>query len=486
MRKLISILAVTFCFASAHIYAQQINPNSQINWSQSTGCSTTGAPYIPASNTCVPMITGLVQLAPTGAQSIVQPSVSQPLAVNFFQAALSNGTVMADQFCSGSIGSSTFGGVTLPACSADACTKLLAANKYAVSNAFNFVDATHFSGVQACSVNPYASLNSTANSSANLTDTFGSVHFQSTVQWVIQNSGVVLRGMGPYSTQVEYTGSTAIGSVLLVNGNNGTVAPYQANGINNVEVDGMFFYGDAANLTDTIDLNFVNRSKFTDVYTWGSTACGIRTNAAVTDTFTRPHTSAQDATYIGVTGAGHTVPQSGLCFSSGSGNSAGIQTTNGTVTDAVAEDLTGTGWQFLSANSMTFTSGTSEFNVNGLVISAGSKYNTFVSLDLEGNTANTTGVDITDNSGYNMFLEPIASSPCTGSCTASVNLTGAAGQDWFIGPAQALYQVTGSGLYGFVPTGPNAGATIPTTASGFLSFYQQGHEVFIPYFSTLP
>ena len=207
MKKLLVLISVLMCISvfGTKAHAQQIDPSWQINWANSTGCSTVGQPYIPQSNTCIPL--GDVLLAPTGGQSIVQPSVSAPLAVNFFQAALSNGVVLADQFCSGSIGSSTYGGITLPSCSADMCVKLLAANQYAAANGKGLVDATRFQGTQACSTNPYASLNSTQNSAANITDNFGSVHMQTTAQWVIVNSGIRLLGMGPYNTQLEYTGA---------------------------------------------------------------------------------------------------------------------------------------------------------------------------------------------------------------------------------------------------------------------------------------
>jgi hypothetical protein len=268
---------------------------------------------------------------------------------------------------------------------------------------------------------------------------------------------------------------------------------YAGNGLTNFEADGIFFYGDVSNLTDTVDLDFVNRSKLEDIYTWGASTCGLRINAGVTDTLIRPHTSSIDATYIGIDGAEHTTPQTGLCFAAGTGNSASVQTTNGTVIDAMSEGLTGVGWQLISANSMTFTAGTSEDNTSGgLLIYAGSKYNTFISPDFEGQcsgtscSGNATGVDITDNAGYNTFLEPIASSSCTGSCTANINLTGTQGNDWFVGPAGALYSVTGAGVYGFTPTNPGAGATFSTTASGFMEMYVRGAVVYIPYFSSLP
>jgi hypothetical protein len=484
LRKL--LISVLFCFGFVVTgHAQKIDPSYQINWANSTGCSTVGQPYIPQSNTCVPL--GAVLLAPTGTQTIVQPSSSAPLAVNFFQTALSNGTVLADQFCSGSIGSSTFGGITLPACSADMCVKLHAANQYAASNNLGQVDVTHFSGTQACSANPFSSLNSTQNSAVNITDNFGAVHMQTSVQWAIVNSGVRLHGMGPYNTQLEYTGASVLGSVLLVDGNHGATGVFANNGINNVEINGILVYGDVvsgtANATDTVDLNFVNRSKIEDLYTWGSTTCGLRVNAGVTDTFIRPHTSSLDATYLGIDSAAHTAPQSGLCFAAGSGNSSGIQTTNGTVVDAMAEGLTGVGWQLLSANSMVFSAGTSEDNASGLLIYAGSKYNIFNSPDFELNTSNTTGVDITDNAGYNMFNEPIASSVCTGGCTAPINLTGAGGQDFFIGPAAgALYNITGAGVYGFNPTNPLAGGTLPGTTTGYVQMWVRGSLVKIPYY----
>jgi hypothetical protein len=489
MKKLFFALLFCLAFVSTHAAkAQNIDPR-QLNWSNSTGCSTVGQPYVPQSNTCVAL--GYVLTNPSGAQSIVQPSLANPLAINFAKLAIVNGIVMADQFCSTAIGSSTYGGITLPSCSADMCVKLLAANQYAAANGNGLIDATHFSGTQACSVNPFSSLNGTQNSSANITDNFGSVHIQTTAQWDIVNSGVRLRGMGPYNTQLEYTGSSVLGAILLVNGNNGAAGVYAGNGINNVEINGIFVYGDVVssttNATDAVDLDFVNRSKIEDLYTWGAATCGLRINAGVTDTLIRPHTSSSDATYVGIDSASHTTPSTGLCFAAGSGNSSGIQTTNGTVVDAMAEGLTGTGWQLISANSMTFTSGTSEYNNAGLLIYAASKYNNFLSPDLEGNTANYTGVDINDNGGYNSFYEPIASSTCSGSCNGSVQLTGAAGQDWIIGPMEgAAFTAYGAGVYGFNPADPGAGHSFTTTADGFMEMYVAGTLRYIPFFNTLP
>jgi hypothetical protein len=69
------------------------------------------------------------------------------------------------------------------------------------------------------------------------------------------------------------------------------------------------------------------------------------------------------------------------------------------------------------------------------------------------------------------------SSGRTSPCTASVNLTGTGGNDWFIGPAGALYSITGAGAFGFTPF--NTGGfnhTIPTTAGGFFQMHVTGQS----------
>jgi hypothetical protein len=476
--KILGLLCSVIFMGGIGAHAQNnINPG-QLNWSNSPGCTTLLNPYVPASNTCVPF-PGLLQ-TPPAAQVVVQPTVAQPLAVNYVSFGLVNGIPQADQFC----GNGVVGGVTQPSCSQDASVKIRAAENYAIANGINQVDATHFSGTQPCSVDMFGSLQSPAQSPINLVVTLGAVHFQCSVEQTITNSAFKLRGLGGMLTQIEYVGSasTPIEAVLAAKAASSSVQ----NGLEEVSIDGIFFYGDAGNVTDALLLRDVNRSEVSNVYAWGATGCGIHSEGDVTTTFYRDKVSGREAANIGINNpATHTSPEEGLCLDSSP--VSGDQTTDGTVVDFAAEYVTYVGWWLRSANSMTFTSGTSEANVYGLLIGAGSKYNNFLGSDFEANSANVTGVDVIDNSGYNSFSQLITSSGCTGACTATVDLTGAAGNDWIVGPQYAQGGLTGPGVYGFLPNNPAGfGAAIPSAATGYLPMFVRGALVYIPYFSTLP
>lgn len=469
MRKI--LISVLFCFAFCAAHSQQIFPGSQINWTNSTGCGTAGQAYIPATNSC--LVPNWVLTSPSGAQTITQPSAAQPLSVNYLAPQFVNGVPNAAAWPTGS----------------DACAKLNNAMVYAIQNNLNYVDATGFQGTQSCAANPFNLTTAVAvGAITNLYVKFGNTHFQSAAQWHITNSGITLDFPGPFNFQLEYTGSTVIDGALYIDGGSSVVTN------NGIYVDirgGLFVYGDnnaagsAPNLTDAVVIQDTNRSHFEHVYGWGTVSggCGIASNGNDTSTWISPHVSSTDFTFL-TKGAisGHGVPQNGECFNSSS--VTGFQTTDSTVQDGVAEGVTGFGWYLVSANSMTFTSGTSEANAHGLLIASTSKYNTFVSSDIEGNTANSTGVDITDNAGWNTFINPIASSTCTGGCTAQVNLTGAGGQDWWIGAigTSSVPAVTGAGLYGFPPFDPLAGGTPPGTTAGYIQMYVAGALHKIPYY----
>ena len=133
---------------------------------------------------------------------------------------------------------------------------------------------------------------------------------------------------------------------------------------------------------------------------------GIHSKFAVTDTFYRPATSFADATLLGIYNGSHTTPVHGLCLDAVNGG----QTTSGTVIDGKAEGVAGTGWWLASASSMTFESGTSENNSGsgpgGIQVDHLSKYNTFTSTDLEGNS----NEDALDNGSGTKFVNVIAGS----------------------------------------------------------------------------
>jgi hypothetical protein len=360
----------------------------------------------------------------------------------------------------------------------DACLKLQAAINYATTSPeAHLVDATHFGSVATCTsiTNPFSGLSGAENVSV----LFGSTVWQIKAPWIISASGVTLKGMGAANSQIEYCGSSS-----------GVNAIVEFSSSQFDLMDGFFIFGGpsacgaSGTVPDALWITSTHRSEFSHLSLWGA-GNGIVTTGAVTDTFIKDHVSNQDATYINVVGSatkvvtGTTVPGNAFYFA----NTGGTQTTDGTVVDIAAEGVTDWGIVLASASSMTFTSGTSELNGDGLLIEAGSKYNTFIGLDIEQNTSGTSGVDVTDNAGFNTFQNIIA----TSSSSLNVNLTGTGGQDWWIGVAGSFSaKVGGLGLYGFIPADPSAGAATPTTASGFMPMYVRGAQVYVPYYSTVP
>jgi hypothetical protein len=237
---------------------------------------------------------------------------------------------------------------------ADMCAKTRAAATYALANGINQVDATHFSGTQACATDMLGAIATFSNSSIYLVVNLGAVHIRSSVAQTITNPGVTLHGMGPMHTQLEYIGVSLIPAVLTV------APPSPSLSVTNTvdQVEGIFIYGDLANATDALLIQATNHSQFRSVWTWGVTNCGIHTEYAVTDSFITPRTSMWSArALLGSTyNTAYTVPSHGLCFDV----LAGGGTTNGTVQDAAAEGLTGAGWWLANGSGMTFTSGTME------------------------------------------------------------------------------------------------------------------------------
>lgn len=307
---------------------------------------------------------------------------------------------------------------------ADACIKLQNAITYAlgVSPAITLIDATHFTGVQACSVNPFSGISGYVN----LTINFGSVKFQTLQLWTITASGLSLIGNGPASTQIEYMGSGS-GVIGIVN----------FTGTQHNKMDGFFIYGGPSptpTVTTAFYIQATHRSEFSNMSFWGATQ-GMQTAGAVSDTFFRDHISVDDATHLlSDFGSGLTTPTTGWILNAFGGNS----TTAGTAVDFAAEGVSGSGIHIIEADSMTFTSGTSEANGQGITIDQGSPhnlYNTFIGMDIESNTTNTTGVDILDNGGSTIYQNVIADSPCTGGCTHSVSFPGSIGGQQIIGEA---------------------------------------------------
>jgi hypothetical protein len=282
---------------------------------------------------------------------------------------------------------------------ADFCVKLRAAEVYALANHIGRVDASHFTGTQACSVDPLGRL-AASNANIDLTVSFGATHVQSTVPWTITNPGLSVIAPGPFEFQLEYTGSSVIPAILTI----GSSAP-ETVFVEGVRLSGMFLYGDKANAADALLAEGFHHSILSDILTWGVTGCGIHTEFAVTDTLIAPRSSNLDATQLGIANSSHSIPSHGLCL--GQYAAGGYQTTNTTIMDAAAEGLRGpgAGWWLSSANNMVFTAGTSEGNAGeGLQIDNGSVSNTFIGIDLEGNG----GVNALDNGNTTEFDNVIA------------------------------------------------------------------------------
>lgn len=288
---------------------------------------------------------------------------------------------------------------------ADMCDKINAAAIYAISKGIGQVDATHFSGTQVCNFDPLTNL-APAGSPLPLTINLGAVHIVTSVQWEIQNSLLRIQGMGASVTLLEY-GATpqqpsppVTPAIILIS----TGTPSGGSYVEGVQLSDMTIYGDSADATDAILLQAVHHSEFKNLHTWGVTGCGIHSEYAVTDTFYRPRTSIWDAIDLGINNSAHTVPAHGLCFGGLTIDGENLQTTDGTVVDASAENLTGTGWLITDANSMTFTSGTSETNAGGgIEVDSPSSDNTFEGTDLEANGGN----NFTDNGASTALINVI-------------------------------------------------------------------------------
>ena len=361
------ILALTILFLSATcIYAQS--------------CPSGTVP-IEGGGTCATTAAGA--LANLGGAALAGAAFTGPVSAPFL-----NTIPQADQFSG-----------------ADMCVKIRAAATYALTNGINQVDATHFSGTQACSVDMLGGISvvspAAPQPSINLVINLGAVHIQSSHTQTISNSGVTLHGMGPMQTQIEYAGSST--PYILKVGP--ASSPGVSNYIQSVQIEGIFIYGGISNATDAVLIQATNRSQFRNLYTWGVTGCGIHEQFAITNTLTTPRTSVADAQTLGIQ-SGHSVPASGLCLDTLSGN---LTTGNGTVIDAAAEQVTGVGWKLTAASGMIFSGGTSEGNLAGVEVDYGNGglENVFIAPDLE---ANTSGTDFTDNGNGTLIQNPFASS----------------------------------------------------------------------------
>lgn len=303
-----------------------------------------------------------------------------------------NGTPLADSFTG-----------------ADACARIRAAALYAVANNLNQVDATHFAGVQPCATDIFAGICTSGVLSCNLTVKLGSTHLQSTVVQHITNSGVVVIGQGPLSTQIEYTGAAGAAAVMEI--------VDTTNGISGDQLQGIFLYGDAGNVTDALLLVGVHHSQFRDVYTWGVTSCGIHNEQSVTNEFVNARTSKWSAQALGILDVGHTVPQSLDCEDQ---NTVGVVTgpsSNDHFIDIAAEGLPGPGVHCIDALNTLLSGGTSEENTIGVKVEASCYTTTMSGMDLEGNTSN----DVLDGGYFTSITSTETHSPIAASIELSAS-----------------------------------------------------------------
>lgn len=332
-----------------------------------------------------------------------------PLTVNYVALQVVNGIPQADQFAG-----------------ADFCVKLRAAENYAITNHVTTVDATHFTGAQSCTVDPFIAL-ATAGTTVPLTVLLPGV----TIQFAfvnglgngltVNNTGINLFGQGRFSTIFQYTGTAAAGYAF------GTGALNNVNGAFQIFRD--FSVLGNSHVINAITLQNWHRSSLENVSAWGATGCGIYMAGAVTDTLIKPHVSSFDAALANPVWSSLTTPSCGIGMDAFGGN----QTTDGTVVDGAFEGITsGIGIKIISANSMTFTSGTSESNRQGITIASGSKWNSFIGEDIESNTLGAAGSDIADLGQSTFYQNVIAASGAGGGVSATF---GGGGGQYILGEA---------------------------------------------------
>jgi hypothetical protein len=385
MKKLVEILFVVLCLSAFGSAArgQEVDPSWQILWPT---CSA-GQAYSPNTNACE----SVVLAAPSGAQTITQPSSSQPLSVNYESVEILNSVPRADQFPG-----------------SDLCVKLRAAEVYALANNIKIVDATGFTGAtQSSSVDPFKAL-ATAGTTTPLTVYLPATTIQFSFVDGLSNgitvntSGITLVGQGRFATIFQYTGTSAANYAF------GTGALNNINGAFQLFRD--FSVLGNSHTVNALTLQNWHRSKIENVSAWGATGCGVYTAGAVSDTFNDIRVSSFDAALANPVWTGLQTPTCGVGLDAFGGNA----TTAGTFEDLAVEGINGIGLKLLSADSMTFTSGTSESNVQGIVVSSGSKWNSVIGMDIESNTLGTAGVDVTDNGQSNFYMNVIMASASSG------------------------------------------------------------------------
>jgi hypothetical protein len=351
---------------------------------------------------------------------------------------------------------------------ADICAKIRAAATFGLSAGIGQVDATHFSGTQACATNMLTGLCTPSVNSCALIVNLGAVHIQSSVAQSITNTGVSLHGMGPMQTQLEYVGASVVPAILTLGDT--------TNGEQNNQITGIFIYGDSANATDGMLVQATFHSQFRDVWTWGVTNCGIHEEHGVTNTYDTPRTSMFDAIALGIHNSGHSQPTSAWCSDTNTVGKMTGPSSNALVLNPAAEGVSGPGFNFINDINSTIMGGTSEDNPIGVVTGVNTQTITLMTMDLEANTVN----DVLDNGDFNAFINDDMQSPTGKSIEFGANsrlamLLGGAVASIQQDPGSLDPSVISGGIWALplitsssegYAVGPTSNVVIPSTATG--------------------
>jgi hypothetical protein len=304
---------------------------------------------------------------------------------------------------------------------ADMCVRIQAAE--AASHG-QMIDARHFEGAQACSVDPLANLVS------DQAIRFGQVTVNAATAWALPQTanGVSVIGAGIGQTRFHYTGPS-IPSFISITG--------QPGGSFGDNLEELSILGDN-NATNGLAIYGTHHNMLKHLGCWGFTNC-LTSTASILNTWIKPVVSIADAGWQwGYSKPASFAPRNGLYLSGDKVAGQGIiQSTAATIVDALIENVSGCGIDLVSAATATITSGTSEGNGTGLCIAAGSNDNTVIGLDMESNTVQ----DVTDAGNSNRYVNVIAIS----NGKNAIEFTGNA-SDWVI-EGGTIAKVLNSAVY---------------------------------------
>jgi hypothetical protein len=304
---------------------------------------------------------------------------------------------------------------------ADMCVRIQAAE---TASHGQMIDATHFEGAQACSVDPLANLVS------DQAIRFGQVTVNAATAWALPQTanGVSVIGAGIGQTRFHYTGPS-IPSFISITG--------QPGGSFGDNLEELSILGDN-NATNGLAIYGTHHNMLKHLGCWGFTNC-LTSTASILNTWIKPAVSIADAGWQwGYAKPASYAPRNGLSLSGDKVAGQGIiQSTAATIVDALIENVSGCGIDLVSAATATITSGTSEGNGTGLCIAAGSNDNTVIGLDMESNTVQ----DVTDAGNSNRYVNVIAIS----NGKNAIEFTGNA-SDWVI-EGGTISKVLNSAVY---------------------------------------